>query len=83
MYAYEEISDLQEEEVAIIEEIAEELEGRQKDKLSAVKDIPRKKLFKETKVDKVLSEFNTQHYKDELIILCRSCCCYKLFESKY
>ena len=32
MYAYEEISDLQEKEVAIIEEIAEELEGRQKDK---------------------------------------------------
>ena len=65
MYAYEEISDLQEKEVAIIEEIAEELEGRQKDKLSAVKDIPKKKLFKETKVDKVLSKFNTQHYKDE------------------
>ena len=50
--ADEEISNLEEEEVAIIEEIAEVLERRQKDKLPALRDIPNKKLSEETaKVD--------------------------------
>ena len=50
--ADEEISNLEEEEVAIIEEIAEVLERRQKDKLPALRDIPNKKLLEETaKVD--------------------------------
>ena len=49
----EEIGNLEEEEVAIIEEIAEVLERRQKDKLPALRDIPKKKLLEETaKVDK-------------------------------
>ena len=68
----EEIGNL---EADIIEEIAEVLERRQKDKLPALRDIPKKKLLEETaKIDKVK---NTQLYKDYLIILCRSCCCYK------
>ena len=43
----QEISNLEEEEVAIIEEIAEVLQ-RQKDKLPTLRDIPKKKLLKET-----------------------------------
>ena len=40
--ADEEIGNLEEEEVAIIEEIAEVLERRHKDKLSALRDVPRR-----------------------------------------
>ena len=46
--ADEEIGNLEEEEVAIIEEIAEMLERRQKDKLPALRDIPKKNLLEET-----------------------------------
>ena len=53
-----EIDNLEEEEVAIIEEIAEVLERRQKDKLSALRDLPKAKLLEE-KVDKVLCKFKT------------------------
>ena len=54
----EEIDNLEEEEVAIIEEIAEMLERR--DKLATLTDIPKKKLLEETaKVDKVLCKFKT------------------------
>ena len=63
--AGEEIGNFEEEEVAIIEEIAGLLERRQKDKLPALRDIPKKMLQEETaKVDKVLCKFKTQHYKD-------------------
>ena len=56
--ADEEIGNLEEEEVAIIEETAEVLERRQKDKLPALKDVPKKKLLEEAaKVDKVLHKF--------------------------
>ena len=56
--ADKEIFNLEEEEVAIIEEIAEVLERRQKDKLPALRDIPRKKLLEETaKIDKVSCKF--------------------------
>ena len=49
---------LEEEEVAIIEKIAEVLERRQKDKLPTIRDIPKKKMLQETaKVDKVLCKF--------------------------
>ena len=49
-----------EEEVAIIEEIARVLERRQKDKLPALRDIPKKKLLEETaEVNKVLCKFKT------------------------
>ena len=58
--ADEEIGNLEEEEVAIFEEIAGVLERRQKDKLPALRDIPTKELLEETaKVDKVLCKFKT------------------------
>ena len=60
--ADEEIGNLEEEEVVVIEEIAEVLERRQKDKLLALRDIPKKKLLEETaKVDKVLCKFKTHN----------------------
>ena len=50
----------EEEEVAIIDEIAGVLERRQKDKLSALRDIPKKKLLEKTaQVDKVLCKLKT------------------------
>ena len=59
--ADEEIGNLEEEDkVAIIEEITEVLERRKKDKLPALRDIPKKKFLEETaKVDKVLCKFKT------------------------
>ena len=55
------IGNLEEEEVAILEEIAEVSERTQKDKLPALRDIPEKKLLEETtKVDKVLCQFKTR-----------------------
>ena len=54
------ICNLEEEEVAITEEIAEVLERRQKNKLPVLRDVPKKKLFEETaKVDKVLYKIKT------------------------
>ena len=51
----EEICNLEKKEVAIIEEIEEVLERRQKDKLQAFRDVPKKNLLEETaNVDKVL-----------------------------
>ena len=53
--AYEESGNLEEEEVDIIEKLAEVLERREKDKLPALRHIPKKKLLEETApVDKVL-----------------------------
>ena len=43
----EEIGNLEEEKIAIIKEIAEVLERRRKDKLPALRDIPKKKLLEE------------------------------------
>ena len=58
MEADEEVGNPEKEKVAIIEEIAEMLEKRQKGKLPALKDIRKKKLLEETaKVDKVLCKF--------------------------
>ena len=58
--ADEEIDNLEKEEVDIIEEVAEVLKRRQKDKLTALRDIPKKKLLEETaKVNKVLLKFQT------------------------
>ena len=54
----EEIGNLEEEKVAIIKEIAEVLKRRRKDRLPALRDIPKKKLLEENaKVDKVLCKF--------------------------
>ena len=51
---------LDEEEVAIVMEIAEVIERDKKDQLPALRNVPKKKLLDETaKVDKVLTKFKT------------------------
>ena len=51
---------LDEEEVAIVIEIAEAIEMGRKDQLPALRTVPKKKLLEEVaKVDKVLSKFKT------------------------
>ena len=60
MGAEEQADSLDEEEVAIVMEIAEVTEKGRKDKLPALRNVPKKKLFEETaNVDKVLSKFKT------------------------
>ena len=60
MGAEEQAGSLDEEEVAIVMEIAEVIEKGRKDKLSPLRNVPKKKLLEETaKVDKVLSKFKT------------------------
>ena len=59
MGAEEQVDSL-DEEVAIVMEIAEVIEKGRKDKLPALRNVPKKKLLEETaKVDKVLSKFKT------------------------
>ena len=54
----EEADSLDEEEVAIVMEIVEAIETGRKDKLPALRNVPKKKLLQETaKIDKVLSKF--------------------------
>ena len=61
MGAEEQADSLDEEEVAIVMEIAEVIERGRKDKLPALRNVPKKKLLEETaKFDKVLSKFKTQ-----------------------
>ena len=61
MGAEEQANSLDEEEVAIIMKIAEVIEMGRKDKLLALRNVPKKKLLGETaKVDKVLSTFKTR-----------------------
>ena len=60
MGAEEQADNLDEEEVAIVMEIAEVIGRSRKDKLPALRNVPKKKLLEETaKVDKVLSKFKT------------------------
>ena len=60
MGAEEQAYSVDEEEVAIVIEIAEVIERGRKDKLPAFRTVPKKKLLEETaKVDKVLSKFKT------------------------
>ena len=60
MGAEEQVDSLDEEEVAIVMEIAEVIEKGRKDKLPDLRNVPKKKLLEETaKVDKVLSKFKT------------------------
>ena len=60
MGAEEQADSLDEEEVAIVMEIAEVIERGREDKLSALRNVPKKELLEETaKVDEVLSEFKT------------------------
>ena len=57
MGAEEQGDSLDEEEVEIITEIAEVIVRGRKDKLAALRNVPKKKLLEETaKVDKVLSK---------------------------
>ena len=56
----EQADSLDEKEVAIVIEIAEVIEKGRKNKLPALRNVPKKKLLEETaKVDKVLSKFKT------------------------
>ena len=60
MGAQEQADSLDEEEVAIVMEVAEVIERGRKDRLPALRNVPKKKLLEETaKVDKVLSKFKT------------------------
>ena len=60
MGAEEQADSLDEEEVALVIEIAEVIERGRKDKLPALRTMPKKKLLEEAaKVDKVLSKFKT------------------------
>ena len=60
MGAEQQADSLDEGEVAIVMEIAEVIERGRKDKLPALRNVPKKKLLEETaKVDKVLSKFKT------------------------
>ena len=60
MGAEEQADNLDEEEVAIVMEIAEMIERGRKNKLPALRNVPKKKLLEETaNVDKVLSKFKT------------------------
>ena len=56
----EQADSLDEEEVAIVMGIAEVIERSRKDKLQALRNVPKKKLVEETaKVDRILSMFKT------------------------
>ena len=60
MGAEEQADGLDEEDLAFVMEIAEVIEKCRKDKLPALRNVPKKKLLRETaKVDKVLSKFKT------------------------
>ena len=60
MGAEEQANSLDEEEVAIVIEIAEVIERGRNDKLLALRNVPKKKLVEETaKVHKVLTKFKT------------------------
>ena len=60
MGAEEQVDSLDEEEVAIVMEIAEVIQRGRKDKLPTLTNVPKMKLLEETaKVDKVLIKFKT------------------------
>ena len=59
----EQADSLDEEEVTTVMEIAEVIEKGRKDKLPALRNVPKNKLLVETaKVDKVLSKFKTHGF---------------------
>ena len=63
MGAEKQVNSLDEEEVAIAMEMAEVIERGRKDKLPALRNVPKKKLLEETaKIDKVLSKFKTKAF---------------------
>ena len=63
--AEEQADSLDEKEVVIVMEFAEVIERGRKDRLPVLRNVAKKKLLEEiAKVDKVLSKFKTQYYKD-------------------
>ena len=71
MGAEEQADSLDEEEVAIVMEIAEVIERGRKDKLPALRNLPKKKLLEETaKVDKFLSMLKTHSIKKTNELFC-------------
>ena len=58
--AEEQADGLDEEKVAIVMEMAEVTKRGRKNKLSALRNVPNKKLLETAQVDKVLSKFKTQ-----------------------
>ena len=78
MRAEEQADNLDEEEVVIVMEIAEVIERGRKDKLPALRNVPKKKLFEETvKVDKVLSKFKTHSITKTNELFYAGAFCYK------
>ena len=64
MGAEEHVDSLDEEEVDTIMEIAKLIDRGRKERLPALRNVPKKKLLEETaKVDKVLSKFKTHSFK--------------------
>ena len=64
MGAEEQADSLDEEELAFVMEIAEVIQRRRKDRLPALRNVPKKKLLQESaKVDKVLSKFKIHSIK--------------------
>ena len=69
--AEEQADSLDEEEVAIVMEITEVIERGRKDKLGAIRNVPKKQLLEETpKVDKILSKFKTDNIKKANELFC-------------
>ena len=79
MGAEEQAESLDEEEVAIVMEIAEVIDRSRKDKLPALINVPKKKLLEETsKVDKVLSKSKKHSItKTNELFYAEVFCCYK------
>ena len=79
MGAEEQVDSLDEEEVAIAMKIAEVIERGRKDRLPALKNVPKKKLLEGTaKVDKVLNKFKTYSVtKTNELFYAGAVCCYK------
>ena len=72
--ADEEIGNFEREELVIIEEIVELLERRQKDKLPALRDIPKEKLLEETaKVDNFFCKFKSHSITKANELFTNSC----------
>ena len=70
MGAEEQADSLDEEEVAIVMEIAKVIERGRKDNLPILRNVPKKKLLQETaKADKVLSKFKTHSITKTNILL--------------
>ena len=65
MEAEEQVDSLDKEEVAIVMDIAAVIERGRKDNLPALRNMLKEELLEETaKVDKVLSKFKTQYFKE-------------------